>query len=349
MKICTTCGAQMEDSCLFCNACGVAAPREAPAQDSVWQQTAPGGNPWQPAPPAYASLSPAAERIKTILAGGSMRTAAIFATLGLAFQLLTAFTARGLIARFVIWLNDMTGEDLFAELSNAVRAETDLDVSSAELLYFFSGMITFFSLFALIPVIVYCAALWQVSKGARNPNPGMKTTGLSLLSGLVILRLVGLGFGALGGLGGFCLTMLGGLVSGEAVATSIAAVVAFGFSAVLLVPALCYYIFALKGIASVRRTLQFGGEMPKLSVWLPIGNILTGGFGLLAAMAAALFSPLGGLAAACSCAASLALASVLFKLRDRMPAPPADFAYAPPPAVPVGTAQTYTQAAEDHL
>ncbi len=291
MTYCPTCGAQCPDGARFCNACGAAMAAEQPTVNSEQTLTPPAPvyrnpfdppsqqpiqqpyqatyqQPYQAAPyrpvytaPSAAEPTPLTRAIKESGASPLFLGATATYALGLLMVVVGAFSADSLIERVLkLFGRYIPDWDTVME-----EMQTDLPYDFFNMLKFQTG---FSVLFAMIPLALVCAGMFMFYRSARNENEAIpKSTGLSLINGVAIYRLVGVGGGAVA-----IVIMLGfGVLALFAVQEATVAMVLAAsslFLAASIALSIAFYASAIRSLSSVKKTLADGRSAPVISRFL---------------------------------------------------------------------------------
>ena len=176
MKLCNNCNAQLEDSAVFCNSCGVAQPQAQPAGAPQYQQApqqpAYNGNINAPVMPTLYNDSPVMAVVRKIATSPMYLVMAIAFSVSLVLSFINSIVALGTVTKELtsFYTNDLYSaadiQDFFDEIS----------VSS-------TGGVSLFS-------ILTAVSLWLIFAAAKDRRYKMNTTGLKILKVIAVISLV---------------------------------------------------------------------------------------------------------------------------------------------------------------
>ena len=261
MKYCSKCGAPADNGAVFCSACG-----ERFAALTVQNQS----QPYQSYQFANPSGNPAQSALSLLKKHGSsalfFSTICVYAAM-LVFTLINIFNPHSFIIKFFDYISQTVQENSSNDVGNIFS-----DLTNSVYIWQIMGGIISIAMPVLIGVGMFLTYLSSKNKS----HTGIKTTGLSIIKVVVTIQLVL--FCVVIGIT-FLIFIIAMIASASTYGTDGAAVVAgilfiiifLGGSAAFVI---IYYAKILSSIKSVVLTVETGNISKKVSIFVPVVNII---------------------------------------------------------------------------
>ncbi|MGN1048802.1 MAG: zinc-ribbon domain-containing protein [Eubacteriales bacterium] len=327
---CPKCGSQNTDDAKFCFSCGnqLSAPQNPetnqPAQNTNYsgqsqytQNNQTYQPPYQSAPrpavktPKVLSSHPVLNRIKQLCTSPVFLTAIIGFTVYTFFNLVNTLSAPQSIMNNISRIIYSVGlDDVFDGVSS-----------------FLGGTITASGIISSIPIILVAVSMWLVYVSASNSSePGMKTTGLTIIKVIQIINLVGICLAALFVEIFLLIAVIAAgssasyydsyAYSAGASAVSAVAVVAMLILGVIFALAIIYYVKTIKTINAMSSSIATGAPTAYVSTYVAVINYILGGFTAISALTCGSFT--GFLLNAGNATALICFGIYIFKYKKTM-------------------------------
>ena len=290
MKHCSQCSQPCEDASVFCASCGAAfpapqpGPSEQPEEGFAQPVSAPEPEtypqyPQPPYPQSYgqpgsaAAGNPVRDTFKRHASSKAFLMASLLFSAVLLFNLITAFIpGDALISSFLEGFEEGFSE--FGELPDEFYDLFNNDFEASNIVS---------ALIGNIPAILTCIGLWLIYAAGASQDSSVKMSGLSMLRGvtifkLVLMFLIPVLLMVIIFLSMSMVSMIGGYDIEDTAVAIVVVVLVVLIACLFLIFPILYYIFLSKMLKSIRVSMETGQPVAKVSTYVVVCNYILAGF-----------------------------------------------------------------------